>query len=77
MRHSAMPDKAPISDIASETRAMCDVLVGARKAMLVALPHVPPDGQDYPFVGEWLIEVNEVLGRIYGWANGKPNVPGG
>lgn len=72
-----MSNKEASSDVVSEASKMCEALIGARKAMLKALPHVHPDHEDYPFVGEWLIEVNEVLGRIYGWVNGKPDVPGG
>jgi hypothetical protein len=51
---------------------MHDALIGARKALLSALEHIPADQQH--FCGEWLIEVNEVLGRLHGWVDGQPNV---
>lgn len=61
-------------DLIVEGPSMRDALIGARNALLKALPHVPPD-QEGTFCGEWLIEINEVLGRLFGWVDGRPNVP--
>lgn len=53
-----------------------EALAGAQKALLKAMPYLPPDAEAV-YCGEWLVEINEVLGRIHGWSNGKPNLPGG
>lgn len=62
------------SDLIVEGPAMREALIGARNALLKALPHVPPD-QEGLYCGEWLTEINEVLGRLFGWVDGRPKVP--
>lgn len=49
----------------ASVEAMRDALVGARKALLKALPYLPPDAEAI-YCGEWLAEINEVLGENQG-----------
>lgn len=64
------PDAAIAQDIKQRNYELIDqrnvliaALIGARKALRKAHPHVHPDDSAYTFVGEWLDGVNEVLDR--------------
>jgi hypothetical protein len=50
-------------ELIDQRNVLVSALIGARKAMRKALPHLHPDDSDYGFVGEWLDGVNEVLDR--------------